>query len=102
MKPLVTSALDHFRKDAMIERVDWKTCSHDRAPGLTDVLLESGFTVGSQETIMVGESRALDVNVDLPQGVTLRRVTAREDVTAMEEMQVRSSATRTGGDASRS
>ena len=87
LKPLVVSALDHFRRDATIERVDWKTCSHDRVPGLVDVLLELGFTVGSAESIMVGESRRLAVRVDLPPGVTLRRITVREDVAAMEEMQ---------------
>lgn len=87
MKPLVTAALDHFGKDTTIERVDWKTCTHDRAPGLTDILLESGFAVGAHESIMVGESRALAVDVDLPRGFTLRCVTARGDVTAMEEMQ---------------
>ncbi|MFC7625239.1 hypothetical protein [Microlunatus sp. GCM10028923] len=87
MKPLVATALDHFRRDAAIERVDWKTCAHDHDTGLREALFEHGFTVGARESIMVGDACALAVDVPLPAGVTLRRVTERPDVAAMEEMQ---------------
>lgn len=86
-KALVTEALGHFRSNTTVEYVDWKTCSHDHALGLTDALLESGFTVNSQESVMVGESTALATSVEPPPGVTLRRVTERVEVTAMEAMQ---------------
>lgn len=84
---LVSAALDHFRGDPTIQRVDWKTCAHDHDAGLQEALLENGFTLGAQESIMVGESSALAVEVMLPDGVTLRRITSEEDVMASEEMQ---------------
>ncbi|NYE70065.1 GNAT family N-acetyltransferase [Microlunatus parietis] len=67
--------------------MDWKTCAHDHDAGLRESLLGHGFRFGARESIMVGEARALAVDVVLPAGVTLRRVTDRADVAAMEEMQ---------------
>lgn len=84
---LVAGALEHFRADSKIERVGWRTCSHDRTPALVPVLIQEGFTVGPTESIMVGETRALAVATDLSMGITLRSITERADVSAMEEMQ---------------
>lgn len=79
----VAEALAHFRSDPEITRVEWKTRGHDVAPGLHESLLEQGFVRGEPESIMIGETRLLAVDVALPEGVTLRRVTTEADVRAM-------------------
>jgi hypothetical protein len=84
---LVPEVLAHYRADPRITRVEWKTRGHDRAPGLHEALLENGFTPGEPESIMIGEARLLAVDVPLPEGVTLRRVTEEADVRAMSAMQ---------------
>jgi hypothetical protein len=87
VRGLVPRALALFRADPGIIRVEWKTRGHDQAPGLHEALLENGFTPDEQESIMIGEARALAVDVPLPGGVTLRRVTEEADVRAMSAMQ---------------
>jgi ribosomal protein S18 acetylase RimI-like enzyme len=84
---LVPEAVDHFRKDPAIEHVEWKTRGHDNAPGLRDVLLANGFIADEPESIMAGETRALAVDIELPEGVTLRAITTEDDVRAMSAMQ---------------
>ncbi len=86
LRTLASVALDHFRADPAISRAEWKTRGHDHAPGLHDALLETGFTQGDSESIMVGEARSLAVEVTLPREVTLRPVTAEGDVRAMSAM----------------
>jgi hypothetical protein len=84
---LVPEALAHYQADPENSRVEWKTRGHDHAPGLHEALLENGFVPGEPESIMLGESRVLAVDVELPDGVTLRRVTQEPDVRAMSAMQ---------------
>lgn len=84
---LVTEAMAHYRADPGITRVEWKTRGHDRAPGLHVALMGSGFVAQATETIMMGEAEGLAVDVPLPDGVTLRRVTAESDVRAMTALQ---------------
>jgi len=84
---VVGEALAHFTADAAIGQVEWKTRGHDHAPGLHEALLANGFIPGEPESIMLGEARALAVDVALPDGVTLRRVTEEADVRAMTAMQ---------------
>lgn len=84
---LVPEALAHYQADPEIGRVEWKTRGHDHAPGLHEALLENGFVPDEPESIMIGEARALAVDVELPDGVTLRRVTDEADVRAMSAMQ---------------
>jgi hypothetical protein len=79
----VGEAVAHYRRDPSITRVEWKTRGHDHAPGLHEALLDHGFTPDEPESIMIGEARALAVDVPLPAGVRLRRVTAESDVRAM-------------------
>lgn len=67
--------------------VEWKTRGHDVAPGLPDALTVHGFTAEPTESVMVGEAAALAVDVPLPDGVSLRRVTEPEDVLATCRMQ---------------
>jgi GNAT superfamily N-acetyltransferase len=84
---MVAEALAHFQADPEITKVEWKTRGHDHAPGLHEALLEHGFTPDETESIMVGDARALAVDVALPDGVTLRRVTEEPDIRAMLAMQ---------------
>jgi ribosomal protein S18 acetylase RimI-like enzyme len=84
---LVPRALDHYRADPAITRIEWKTRGHDRAPGLPEALTEHGFVPGEPESIMIGRAQLLDVDVPLPAGVTVRRVTEEADVRAMTAMQ---------------
>jgi predicted N-acetyltransferase YhbS len=84
---LVADALDHYRSDASITRVEWKTRGHDHAPGLHEALVAHGFVPDERESIMIGEAERLAVDVPLPEGVTLRRVTAEADVRSMSAMQ---------------
>jgi hypothetical protein len=83
----VAEALAHYRADAAITRVEWKTRGHDRAPGLHHTLVSSGFVPDEPESIMIGEASRLAVDVALPAGVGLRQITAEPDVRAMCAMQ---------------
>jgi hypothetical protein len=87
IRRLVPEVLAHYRADPEISRVEWKTRGHDHAPGLHEALLEHGFAADEPESIMIGEARLLAVEVPLPEGVTLRRVTEEADVRAMTAMQ---------------
>ncbi|PRZ07774.1 hypothetical protein BCE75_10448 [Isoptericola sp. CG 20/1183] len=86
VRELVAGALDHFRADDAIDRVEWKTRGHDHAPGLHDALVDAGFVQDGTESIMIGLTEALAVDVPLPDGVTLRRLTTEADVRAMQAM----------------
>jgi hypothetical protein len=83
---LVPEALEHYRADPAIVRVEWKTRSHDHAPGLHEALVSNGFLPEEPESIMIGEIAALVADVPLPVGVTLRQVTSEPDVRAMSAM----------------
>ena len=83
---LVPAVLDHFRAAPEIRRVEWKTRGHDAAPGLHHALEVAGFHPGAVEAIMLGPIEGLAVDVDLPPGVALRRVTVEHDVRAMSAM----------------
>jgi hypothetical protein len=80
---LVAAAAEHLREDPLATEAEWKTRGHDHAPGLHDALCEHGFVAEDPEAIMIGEARLLAVDVPLPEGVTLRRITAEADVRAM-------------------
>ncbi|HZC51607.1 MAG TPA: GNAT family N-acetyltransferase [Mycobacterium sp.] len=84
---LVEQALTHYRADPEINRVEWKTRGHDRAPGLHAALIDSGFVPDEPESIMIGEARSLAVEVALPDGVAVRQVSGEADVRAMVAMQ---------------
>ncbi len=84
---LVPGALSYFQNDAAIARVEWKTRGHDRAEGLSEALLANDFIRDEQESIMIGDAQSLAVDVQLPNGVTVRQVTEESDVRAMCAMQ---------------
>jgi predicted GNAT family acetyltransferase len=83
----VEQAAAHYVTDPQIERFEWKTRGHDRAPGLHDALIRNGLTPEDTESVMVGEAAALAVDVPLPEGVVLRQISSAEDVRAMSAMQ---------------
>lgn len=87
IRELVSRALDHYRADPTISRVEWKTRGHDDAPGLVEVLSDNGFRAEETESILIGEAAALAGEVSLPTGVSLRRVSAEHDLRAMSAMQ---------------
>ena len=87
IKRMVPEALAHFQADPSIGQVEWKPRGHDHAPGLHETLLLHGFTPDEPESIMVGDARALAVDVPVPDGVTLRQITDEADVRAMIAMQ---------------
>jgi ribosomal protein S18 acetylase RimI-like enzyme len=87
VRQLVEQALAHYEADPDIVRVEWKTRGHDHAPGLHEALVAHGFVPDEPESIMVGEARLLAVDVELPDGVAVRRVTDEDDVRAMCAMQ---------------
>lgn len=83
----VAEALAFYREDPAIARVEWKTRGHDHAPGLHGALLDNGFEPDETESIMIGPARLLNMDVPLPPGVSLRRVSAERDIRAMTAMQ---------------
>jgi hypothetical protein len=87
IRRMVGEALAHFQADPEISKVEWKTRGHDRAPGLHEALVSHGFTPDEPESVMVGDASALAVDVPLPDGVTLRRITEEADIRAMVTMQ---------------
>lgn len=84
---LVAETVAHYEALPEIDRFEWKSRGHDHAPGLHEALLAHGLAEEETESIMIGEARLLDVEVPLPAGVTLRRVTEEADVRAMCAMQ---------------
>ncbi|MFJ3957996.1 GNAT family N-acetyltransferase [Arthrobacter sp. NPDC090010] len=83
---LVQSALAAAREiagDDGLSTLEWKTRSHDDLPGLSAALLAEGFDAGEEESVMIGEAAALAVEVPLPAGVELRRVTTEEEALAL-------------------
>jgi ribosomal protein S18 acetylase RimI-like enzyme len=84
---LADLAVEHFAQKALVTDVEWKTRAHDDAPGLHEVLVRRGFVPGEPESVMIGEAAALAVDVPLPAGVALRRITDDADVRRMIAMQ---------------
>jgi len=66
-----------------LSTLEWKTRSHDGLTGLDEALQAEGFTRGEEESVMIGESAALAVDVALPDGVSLQRVRSVEDALAL-------------------
>jgi len=87
IRGFVEAAVEHFRADPAIGSVEWKTRAHDLAPSLHEALLDHGFVPEEEESIMIGEARLLAVDVELPAGVVLRRITSEADVRALGAMQ---------------
>ncbi|MGW5104987.1 GNAT family N-acetyltransferase [Streptomyces sp. NPDC004100] len=69
------------------EAVEWKTRGHDLPADLTDRLTAAGFVAEESETVLIGRSTDLAADPVLPDGVTLRRVTARSDLQRIAAME---------------
>lgn len=83
---LVAAAVEHFLADPQVSRVEWKTRSHDLAPGLHEALLSHGFGPSDPESVMIGDVDLLAMDVHLPPGVTIRRVHTPQDVARVERV----------------
>ncbi len=83
---LVAAALEHYRADPLITRVEWKTRGHDHAPGLHAALVAHGFAAEETESIVIGEAAAVATDRRPPEGVSLRIVTDEADVRAMSAL----------------
>ncbi|WP_404384622.1 GNAT family N-acetyltransferase [Knoellia locipacati] len=86
VRELVTGALEHFRSRPEIRQVEWKSRGHDHAPGLHEALVAAGFVPEEAESVMVGDARLLAIDVEVPEGVTVRQVRDEADVRAMMEV----------------
>jgi len=84
---LADAALEHFRERTTVTAVEWKTRGHDAAPGLEDTLRERGFIAEEPESIMIGRAEGLIAEVELPDGVQVRRASSDDDIRASYEMQ---------------
>ncbi|WP_217170171.1 GNAT family N-acetyltransferase [Streptomyces sp. AC512_CC834] len=69
------------------EAVEWKTRAHDLPADLIDRLTAAGFVAEDSETVLIGHSADLAADPVLPDGVTLRRVTARSDLQRIAAME---------------
>lgn len=76
---LIVRQRDHFA--ARGQAVEWKVRGHDTPADLTDRLRAAGFVPEAQETVLVATVAELAVETPvLPDGVTLRQVTADADM----------------------
>jgi ribosomal protein S18 acetylase RimI-like enzyme len=84
---LVGETVEHYASDPETSRFEWKTRGHDAVPELDAVLRRHGLVPDDPESVMVGRAEDLAVDVPLPAGVTLRKVTEPDDVRRMVAMQ---------------
>jgi ribosomal protein S18 acetylase RimI-like enzyme len=80
VRALVAAALAFLTTEPDVREVEWKTRGHDAAEGLHEALVDAGFAPQEPESIMIGGAELLALDLPLPEGVTLRRVTEPEDV----------------------
>lgn len=60
-----------------VNQIEWKTRSHDAAPGLEEALAAAGFEADEEESVMVGAASGL-VGVPTPEGVEIVEITDEE------------------------
>ena len=61
------------------ERFEWKLHGHDQPADLAERLRAAGFVPEEVETVVIAPSAAIAAEPRLPEGVSLREVTARAD-----------------------
>jgi GNAT superfamily N-acetyltransferase len=71
---LIAETVAWFAAQPGLEEFEWKTRGHDWPAELDERLRAHGFQPDEVETVMVGEARHLAVDVELPEGVAVRRV----------------------------
>jgi GNAT superfamily N-acetyltransferase len=82
---LIARQRDYFA--ARGEAVEWKTRGHDLPASLTGRLRAAGFVPDPQETVVIGLAADLAANPAVPDGATLREVTADADLHAIAAME---------------
>jgi GNAT superfamily N-acetyltransferase len=76
---LIADTVAYMESQPQVQEFEWKTRGHDWPPELDGLLRAHGFEPDEVETVMVGEARHLAVDVDLPEGVSVRRVDQAPD-----------------------
>lgn len=71
---LIADTVAFFAAIPEVEEFEWKTRGHDRPADLGQRLEAHGLEPEEIETVMVGEASLLAVDVELPAGVSVRRV----------------------------
>ena len=71
---LIAETVEFFSSHPEVEEFEWKTRGHDWPPDLDERLRAHGLEPDEVETVMVGEASHLAVDVELPDGVSVRRV----------------------------
>ncbi len=82
---LIARQRDYFA--ARGEAVEWKTRGHDLPADLTDRLTSAGFVPEERETVLIGRAAELTAAPGLPDGVTLRQVTADAELRRIAAME---------------
>jgi hypothetical protein len=80
---LIAATVAFFAGLPQVEEFEWKTRGHDWPPDLGDRLEAHGFVPEEIETVMVGEASLLAQDIELPAGVTVRRVDHVPDCDAL-------------------
>lgn len=84
---LVAQTVAHFAADPDVTSFEWKSRGHDPVPELDEVLRSHGLVPEEPESVMVGRAEDLAVDVPLPDGVSLRRISRPDDARRMVAMQ---------------
>jgi len=71
---LIAETVAYFAGQPEVEEFEWKTRGHDWPADLDQRLRAHGLEPDEVETVMVGEASHLAVDVELPDGVSVRRV----------------------------
>jgi GNAT superfamily N-acetyltransferase len=80
---LIGETVAFFAGHPDVEEFEWKTRGHDWPPELDRLLRSHGLEPDEMETVMVGEATHLAADVELPEGVTVRRVDQLPDREAL-------------------
>ncbi|HEV2591102.1 MAG TPA: GNAT family N-acetyltransferase [Gaiellaceae bacterium] len=75
---LIARQVVYFRERG--QAFEWKAFSHDEPADLADHLRAAGFEPEETETVVAAPLAAIAGDVELPEGVTLREITARADL----------------------
>lgn len=76
---LIARTVAHYAADPGIDSFEWKTRGHDAPASLPQRLSAHGLHAEAAETVMLGEASSLAGPVQLPDGVTLRRIDNQTD-----------------------
>jgi GNAT superfamily N-acetyltransferase len=79
VEQLIVDTVAYMSSLPQVQEFEWKTRGHDWPTELDGLLRAHGLEPDEVETVMVGEARHLAVDVELPEGVTVRRVDQSPD-----------------------